>query len=44
MGTYLNGQPAVLKIVINSISEMLFLVKKDGGCAATKTLPSLTTV
>ncbi len=41
---YRNGQPAVLKIVINGISEMLFLVKKDGGYAATKTLPSLTTV
>ena len=34
----------VLKIVINGISETLFLVKKNGGYAATKTLPSLTTV
>lgn len=41
---YRNGQPAVLKIVINGISETLFLVKKNGGYAATKTLPSLTTV
>ena len=41
---YLNGQPAVLKIVINGISETLFLVKKNGGYTATKTLPSLTTV
>ena len=38
---YRNGQPAVLKIVINGISETLFLVKKNGGYAATKTLPSL---
>ena len=32
---YLNGQPAVLKIVINGISETLFLVKKNGGYTQT---------
>ena len=33
-----------IMFVINGISETLFLVKKNGGYAATKTLPSLTTV
>jgi len=37
-------QMGQMKIVINGISETLFLVKKNGGYAATKTLPSLTTV